>query len=156
MRNVFITLAALFLFTSCAKKEGIFDRQNQKSSTYFKYLENIKIKKVLEDKYVKTTVWVADLNQIDPLRFDNANENFLISVFYGDDQNNKGYDILLNEQKALKIEKIAKDDPLLEDSALKNSWADYYIYSFKKQNLKESVLKFTDENNDSLEFIFNR
>ena len=156
MRNIFTVISILLLFTACAKKESIVDKQNQKSSTYFKYLENIKIKKVLENKYVKTTVWVADLKQIDPLKFDNLNENFLISVFYGDEQNNKGYDISLNDQKPLNIEKIDKNDPLLKDLALKNSWADYYIYSFKKQNLKEAVLKFTDENNDSLEFIFNR
>lgn len=166
---VSIVLLSSFLFLGCSKKSTVFEGKYQKSNQYFKYLQNVQIKKLLNDKedgkYVKATVWVAYLNSIEnnyspnDLKNDPKLENFLISVYYSDQNDDLGYSFSLNDTTFESITKLEKNDPRLKDLALHNKWADYYLYKFKKVDDMKSGsvlnLKFNpNQDKNSLNFKF--
>ncbi len=118
---------------SCSQKNGLtsfnLDQKKEKALTYsksFKKTSNFKTKAMFN---------VLFLNKIEK---DSNNYNFLISSYIDKDlfvcnKNDTlglNFDILDGRNKPIKIEKLQKNDPLMDYFSIKNTWFNYYKISF--------------------------
>lgn len=148
----FLPVFLIIFLTACAQKNTSFSKS--KEPIYFQHLKYTKVSKVLKGEDVKTVVNATYLNSADHKKYNKGTQNFLICVYYTDDKDIAGYSFSLNGHDPLSITEIKKNDPLYKNIAMRNSWAKYYLYSFKDIKEKNLTLVFNDLNSDNLKFSF--
>lgn len=153
IKYIFPLFLLLFL-TGCGQKNSTF---SNKEPIYFQHLKYTKVSKILEDEDVKTVVKVTYLNSADPDKYDNEKQNFIISVYYTNEKDIVNYSFHLNEQQPLSIREIKQNDPIYKNIAMRNDWAEYYLFTFEDIEERGSfLLVFKDRHEETLNFSFKK
>jgi len=126
-----------FLIISCTSKNSAlkyFDESNirAEATRYTKKAD------IVSNNQVDIIFMATYLNKIN-YNLDEKEDNFLVYVYFSNSQTQdiqtNNYEILLNSQVPIYIEKLEKDNKTYKDLMLKNFWGTYYLVKFSNKNL---------------------
>jgi len=143
-------MAVTLLFTACNQsatsilnKEPIFGQN----------LQYTKVGKIIINKEVQALINITYLNSVDSKTWDNGKQNFLVGTYIAQNNGNR-YNLTMNGNQKIAISKVPQNNPIFDNIALKNNWANYQITTFN--DVKDTKLKllFKDslENNTTIIF----
>jgi hypothetical protein len=96
---------------------------------------------LIQNHHVKLMMIATYLNPIDK-KYQDDNENLIVGIYFDDDLGvdyiTRGYDFNITNAQNISINKLPKDDILLENLPLKNSWATYYKLSYRYDDTNET------------------
>ncbi len=138
VKSIYILLVAIFMFSGCSTKSALSVFGGD--TVYEKGLEDTKVDDIVNSFETKAILNATYLNILNPQKWDNKYQNFLVGIYIVDDNNdeenkylnNKNYILTLNGKTTDKIEELNSLNPLWDHIPLKNPQAKYYIVSFKK------------------------
>lgn len=160
MFKILLIMFISLFFISCTSKNSAF-KYFEKEDIETKGIKLTKKIDILKNEEVEVIFWATYLNKIEENFVNNENEEFLISLYFANstsqDINKKEYKVLLNENEAISIEKIERDNQKYKDLMLKNYWGNYYLIKF---NLSEDTdklgLKLTNQKSSSAQLDFEK
>lgn len=160
MFKILLIMFTSLFFISCTSKNSAF-KYFEKEDIETKGIKLTKKIDILKNEEVEVIFWATYLNKIEENFVNNENEEFLISLYFANstsqDINKKEYKVLLNENEAISIEKIERDNQKYKDLMLKNYWGNYYLIKF---NLSEDTdkleLKLTNHKSSSAQLDFEK
>uniref|UniRef100_UPI0040482F83 hypothetical protein n=1 Tax=Aliarcobacter sp. TaxID=2321116 RepID=UPI0040482F83 len=160
MFKILLIMFISLFFISCTSKNSAF-KYFEKEDIETKGIKLTKKIDILKNEEVEVIFWATYLNKIEENFVNNDNEEFLISLYFANstsqDINKKEYKVLLNENEAISIEKIERDNQKYKDLMLKNYWGNYYLIKF---NLSEDTdklgLKLTNQKSSSAQLDFEK
>jgi len=128
-----------FLIVSCTSKNSAlkyFDEdENNIRAEAIRYTKKADI---VSNNQIDLIFMATYLNKINH-NLDEKEDNFLVYVYFSNSQTQdiqtNNYELLLNAQLPIYIEKLEKDDKTYKDLMLKNFWGTYYLVKFNNQNL---------------------
>jgi len=140
MKYIIITLITIFSFVGCSKNNA-FDnfKLTKDQELSINSLQSSKIKNGDKVDGIFSAIY---LNDIYPKLF-NDNEYFF--VFYYMKEDNKNLNFKLNNFLPIKIKKLPTKNRFTKLINIQNSWNNYYLIAFKKQEKK--FLNLSLENN---------
>jgi|GEM_PF-1012779 len=141
MKNFLFLSILSFLIISCTSKNSAlkyFDENNIKvDATRYTKKADI-VSDIVSNKQVDVIFMATYLNKINH-NLDEKEDSFLVYVYFSNSQTQdiqaNNYEILLNAQAPIYIEKLEKDDKTYKDLMLKNFWGTYYLVKFNNPNL---------------------
>ena len=156
IRQIISSILIVFLFNGCYStglkifhKDAIFEKG-------FQYTKKADL---VQNHQVKLMMIATYLNPVDKKYKDNR-ENLIVGIYFSNsdvDEKNyikRGYDFNITNAQDIQIKKLSRDDKLLVNLPLKNSWADYYRLSYiyddsneTKSNRDKVIIKL--ENNST-------
>ncbi len=143
-------LILVVIFTSCSNKNSAFEHfenLSQKSET----IQFTKKKDILIDNKPKVLFWATHLNKLEKNK-ELEKESFLVTVYFVDkkfdDLKDSKYQLLLNDNKSLSLEKLSQDSDY-KDLFIDNKWASKYLVQFNKtdDDVFKLELKLTNNTN---------
>ena len=160
MIKIFSFFITIFFITGCSKSITIDQLNIQKVQE----LSMVNTRKgELSNKNSKIFILATYLNPIKTSALDNSKENFLISIYFSEqnnrskENNNPFYNIRLNKTILMDdIKLVNKNSKLLRLIPIKNRWSEYYIIEFPKQNTKTLKLSFENAQHKKVNLIFSK
>jgi len=159
--NKFYSLFFIFFltfFTACSPTTSLEHFSNNPIDAYS--IQYTKKRDILYNKELKAMLFATYLNKISTKYDTDEAYSFVVAVQYVNESDNKLIEsITLNDKKPLSFVSLKKDSKLLENIALKNNWAKYYLVEFTKDDEDESNklnLKFTHEDWGSATISFSK
>lgn len=152
MGKILVILVTL-IFIGCGEKNSAF-RYFDVSDLESQVIQHSKKTDIVKNNRVELILWATYLNNIDNIDVNNNTENFIVS-FYSLKKNIKAYNFMLNDKNSISIKKIDAKDKKYKKYFLKNTWSDYYLVKFHKQDVYKMNFKITN-NESSASILFNR
>ncbi len=147
-QKILSIILILTIFTGCQSGLSVFDKTG---TAYEKGLQHTKVKPLIFEKDTKAIINITYLNTLNPTKWDNENQNFLIGIYIPKNDNTKNkqflqnfeYKLTMNDSEYTASRLILDDETQYSIIPLKNPWAQYYIISFKDIDTKTLSLKYS-------------
>jgi len=147
MKQFFIFLFLILSFSGCQSAMSVF---NKTGSEYERGLQHTKVKSIIYKSDTKAIVNITYLNSINPEKYNNQYQNFLVGIYIVEDNeeestkfiNNYRYKLTLNGKEFVTANQITKDYVLYDNIPLKNPWARYYLIKFDNDDEKLLSLNY--------------
>ena len=153
IKNKILILTLGTLFMGCSQSAtSVFDRDPI-------YAQNVQYSKVIKsvDKETVNAIFnITYLNSVDSSKWDNDKQNFLIGT-YTFDNKASDFNLTMNDSTQISSKEVSKTDPLYENIAFRNSWAEYNIVTFNEVDDNKTItIKYTHPTFNTIDAKFLR
>mgnify|MGYP005988007635 CR=1 FL=1 len=114
-----------FLIGCSQSATSVFD----KDPIYAQNVQYSKVIKSLDKETVNAIFNITYLNSVNSTKWNNDKQNFLIGS-YTFDNKQSDFKLTLNNKEQIRSRDVLKDDPMYENIAFRNTWANYEIVTF--------------------------
>jgi len=138
IKNKILTFGFVTLLMGCSQSAtSVFERDPiyGQNVQYSKVIKSIDIEK----ETVNGIFNITYLNSVNPQKWNNGKQNFLIGTYTLDNKKDD-FQLTLNSQKQISSKKITKDSPMYKNIAFLNNWAEYEIVSFDNVDEDSTLL----------------
>lgn len=139
-----LTLVSVTIFTACNQSATSVLK---KDPIYAQNLQYTKIGKIIENKEVKALVNITYLNSVEPKKYNNGKQHFLVGTYTTNDFN-EGYTLKMNGQALENIEEVDRNSEIYKNIAFRNGWSKYQIISYNDTKETTISLFYSDLNNN--------
>ena len=151
IKNNILIFGCTSLLIGCSQSAtSVFDRDPI-------YAQNVQYSKVIKsvDKETVNAIFnLTYLNSVDTKKWDNGKQNFLIGT-YTFDNNASDFNLTMNGFKQISSKEILKTDPMYENIAFRNGWANYDIVTFNDiDDNKTLTIKYDHSKFDTISTTF--
>lgn len=145
-------LIFILILSGCSRSaSSVFKKDPQFSQN----LQYTKIGKIVKEDEVNAIINVTYLNSAYK-EYNDENQNFLVSVYIPDEKKKDlGY-FRFDKKEHISKKEILKTDDMYKNIALKNRWANYFIYSFKDNKKDEISLQYIHPEYGTKSFSFKK
>lgn len=140
IKNNILIFGFTIAFIGCSQSAtSVFD----KDPIYAQNVQYSKVIKSIEKDTVNAIFNITYLNSVDTSKWDNDKQNFLIGT-YTFDNNATSFKLDMNGFTQISSREVTKTDPLYENIAFRNGWANYNIVTFNNiDDNKTLTIKYT-------------
>lgn len=143
MRKYYLFIFILIL-SGCGKTTTVLNHfgNDEKASYAVQYTKKADL---IQDNQVKAMIFATYINKVDK-KYDSEEINSFIIGFHKVNENEhnlleNNYNLTLNENKAVSIKKINKENnEFIKYISLKNPWANYYLVQYKSVEKEDELI----------------
>lgn len=147
-----LSITTAILFTACNQSATSVLK---KDPIYAQNLQYTKIGKIIENKEVKALVNITYLNSVEPKKYNNGKQNFLVGTYATNDFN-AGYTLKMNGQVVENIQEVDIKSDMYKNIAFRNSWSKYQILTYTDTKDSTINLLYSDMNNNGATVSFEK
>jgi len=125
----FTIVAIFFLFTGCSHKDAFTNfKMTEDEKILVSNTQSSKIEFHSNVQGILSAIYLNNVNQ----KLQQNQEKFVVSVYLKD--RSKNFTFLLNDKKAIKIQKLSKENRYAQFMSTQREWSDYYLVTFKGES----------------------